>query len=272
MKILDGRKLAEKILKNLKKEIREKRLKLKLAVIFVGKNPGSKIFIKKKQQACQFLGIDFELFKFSSKIRPARLKEEIKKIAEDPGVSAIIVQLPLPEKFNTKEILDLVPSKKNAELSSPVVCAVSRLLKEYKISLKNKNIVLVGRGRLVGRPLAAWLRKQKLKFSNIDKSSTFQREIKQQQKNINVKKVLDKIKRADIVISGVGKPNLIRGEMVKRGAVVIDVGTSFRKGRTVGDVDFETVSQKAGYISPVPGGIGPLAVACLLEFLTKLNR
>lgn len=237
--ILDGRKLADKILERLKKEIKKKQLKLKLAVILVGEDPASKIFIREKEKACKFIGIDFESFIFSFEISQKELKKEIKKVGKDPIVSGMVIQLPLPKKFNTDEILNLIPPKKNVEIISPVVCAVERFLKEYKISLQAKNVVLVGRGRLVGQPLAAWFKKQKIEFSNIDK-----------------------IKQADIVISGVGKQNLIIGEMVKKGVVVIDAG---------GDVDFKSVSKKASYLTPIPGGVGPLTVACLLENLIKLN-
>ena len=237
MIILDGKKLSEKILKKLKAEIKRKRLKLKLSIVLVGEDSDSKIFIRQKKKACEKVGIDFELFKFSSKIKNSELKKEIKKIIQNPNIKNIVVQLPLPKGLNTEEILNLIPKEKDAEIVSPVVCAVDRILKEYKISLKNKNIVLIGKGRLVGRPLSAWLRKQKMKFSNIDK-----------------------IKNADIVISGVGKPNLIKGKMVKKGAVVIDIGK---------DVDFKSVSKKASYITPVPGGVGPMTVACLLENLVK---
>jgi len=235
MIILDGKKISEKILKKLKAEIKRKRLKLKLSIVLVGEDSDSKIFIRQKEKACEKVGIDFELFKFSSKISNSGLKKEIKKIVQNPNIKNIVIQLPLPKGLNTEEILNLIPKEKDAEIVSPVVCAVDRILKEYKISLKNKNIVLIGKGRLVGRPLFAWLRKQNMKFSNIDK-----------------------IKNADIVISGAGKPNLIKGEMVKKGVVVIDIGK---------DVDFKSVSKKASYITPVPGGVGPVTVACLLHNL-----
>lgn len=244
MKILNGKKLAEKILDNLKSQVKKKRLKLKLAIVLVNRDPVSAIFIRQKQKACRKVGIDFELFKFSSRISAVKLKKEIRKIAENPDNSGIVIQLPLPRNLNTEKILNLIPAEKNIEILSPVVCGIEHILKEYKISLKGKNIVLVGRGRLVGRPLAGWLRKQKIKFSNIDK-----------------------IKKADIIISGAGKPNLIKGGMVKKGAIVIDAGTSFGQGKLLGDVDFKNVSKKASYITPVPGGIGPMTVACLLKNL-----
>ncbi len=237
MIILDGKKIAERILEELKKEIKEKRLKLKLAVVLVGREPASVVFIRQKEKACQKVGIDFELFSFSSKISPEKLKKEIKKIVNNPAVSGIVVQLPLSRKIKSKEILKLIPRGKNPEKISPVICAIEYFLKEYKISLGKKRIVLIGRGPLVGQPVAKWLRKKKIKFFTIDK-----------------------IKTADIIISGVGKPGLIKGEMVKKGAVVFDVGN---------DVDFKSVAKKAGYLTPTPGGIGPLTVACLLQNLVK---
>jgi len=221
MKILDGEKLSEKMLQNLKKEIKKKRLKLKLAVILVDRDPVSDSFVCQQQKACRKVGIDFELFELSS-------RKEIQKVVKDPNNSGIVI-------INGQEFLNLIPKEKNAEIVSPVVCAVDRILKEYKISLKNKSIVLIGKGRLVGQPIAIWLKKRNLKFSDINK-----------------------IKNADIIISGAGKLNLIKGEMVKKGVIVIDIGK---------DVDFKSVSKKASYITPVPGGVGPVTVACLLENL-----
>lgn len=267
MKILDGKKIAGKILENLKKEIEKKRLKLKLAVVLIGESPVSKIFIKEKQKACEFVGIGFQWFKFSSKISSTKIKKEIEKIVRNPVISGIVIQLPLPKKLNSQKILNLISSQKDVDVLSdktrpvsilpPVVCAVSCLLKEYKITIKDKNIVLIGAGKLVGRPLASWLSKEKANIVIVDKST----------KNIS-----SLTKKADIIISGVGKPNLITGKMVKKGAVVIDAGTSSEKGKSVGDVDFKSVSKKASYITPFPGGVGPLTVACLLENLVKLNE
>jgi len=234
MMILDGKKLSQKILNDLKKEIERKKLKLKLAVVLVGEDLDSKIFVKQKRKACELVGIDFELFQLPEQIQQIELAEKIKEIVKS-DISGLVIQLPLPKNIDTDEILNLVPKEKDAELISPVVCAISRLLEEYKISLKNKNIVLIGKGRLVGQPVADWLKKQGLNFSG-----------------------LKDIKQADVVISGVGRTNFIKGDMIKKGAMVIDVGR---------DVDLETVSKKAGYLTPTPGGVGPMTVACLLKNL-----
>ena len=273
MIILNGKRISEKIFRNLKKEIKRKRLQLKLAVISVGDNPVSEIFIKEKEKTCQRIGISFELFEFSSNISETELKGKIKGIVNNPENSGIVIQLPLSENFNTQEILNLIPPGKDVDVLSeestekfregslkilpPVVEGIKKLLEEYKISVKNKKIVLVGAGKLVGKPLSVWLSRENADFSVVDKKT---------------EDISSFTKKADIIISGVGKSKLITGEMVKEGAVLIDAGTSCEGCKAVGDIDFESVSKKAGYITPVPGGVGPLTVVCLLENLMKLNK
>jgi len=271
MKILDGKKLSEEILEGLRREIKRKRLKLKLAVVLVGENPVSKIFVREKEKACRKIGIIFQLFKFPSKIKPAKLEREIKKITKKAGIKGIIIQLPLPKNFNPQKFLDIIPPEKdidvlsgasigrfytgNSPISFPIAEGIRYLLARYKISIKGKNVVLVGAGRLVGRPLALWLLKEKATISVVDEFT----------KNISCF-----TKKADIIISGVGKPNLISGDMVKRGAAVIDAGVSRKEEGLTGDINFKSVSKKASYITPVPGGVGPMTVACLLENLVRL--
>jgi len=256
--ILDGKKLSLKILREVKEKIKKQ---LKLAVILVGDNKVSQTYVKQKKNACKEIGIDFELFKFPLDINEADLKQEIVKIAKDPVNSGVVIQLPLPQEFDIQEILNLIPPEKDIDALSeksiyisPIVKGIKRLLKEYNISIRDKSIVLIGKGRLIGRPLALWLEKEKADFSSVDKS---------------VRDISSFTLKADIIISGAGKPYLITKDMVKQGAVIIDAGTSSEKGRSVGDVDFRSVSEKAGYITPVPGGIGPMTVACLLDNLAK---
>jgi len=273
MKLLDGKKLSEKILANLKKEVRKSNLKLRLAVVQVGENSVSQIFINQKKKACKLVGVDFKLYRFDEKINPQGLKKEIKKIVRNPANSGIIIQLPLPEKFLPEEFLNLIPEKKDIDVLSeknlgefyqgilpilpPTVKGILCLLKNYKIEPKGKNVVVIGAGRLVGFPLAIQLLKEKATLSVLNEFT---------------KDAPSFIKKANILISGVGKPNLIRGEMVKKGVVIIDAGSAMEKGKLVGDVDFKEVSKKASYITPVPGGVGPMTVACLLENLVKLNK
>ena len=286
MKILDGKKLSERILANLKKEIKNHRLKSRLAVISVGENPISQIFINQKEMACEKIGINFKLFKFPTKIKNSELKKEISGIVKNPANSGVIIQLPLPKKFLPEEILNLISEEKDIDVLSenslgkfyqalpsfssknlggqgtlkilpPTVQGILYLFKNYKIDLKGKNVVIVGAGRLVGFPLAIQLLKEKATVSVLNEFT---------------KDAPSFLKKADILISGVGKPNLIKGNMIKRGVIVIDAGTSVKNGRLVGDVDFKSVSQRASYITPVPGGVGPLTVACLLENLATLNK
>ncbi len=273
MKILDGKNLSEKILATLKKEIKNRRLKLKLAVIQVGENPTSQIFINQKKKACEKVEIDFKLYKFPAKISVSDFKKEIKKIVKNPINSGIIIQLPLPPKFSPEEFLNLILEEKDIDvlsekslgkfyqgvfkISPPTVNGILRLLKNYKIKLKGKNVVIVGAGRLVGFPLATQFLKEKATLSVLNEFT---------------KDTPSFTKKADILISAVGKPNLITGKMVKRGVIVIDAGTSVKRGKSVGDIDFKSVSKKASYITPVPGGVGPLTVAYLLENLVKLNQ
>jgi len=273
MKILNGKKIAEKILTNLRNEIRKSKLKLTLAVIQIGENQISQVFINQKKKAAERIGVDFKLFKFPVKISAKELKKEIEKIIKNPINSGVIIQLPLPEKFLPEEFLNLIPEKKDIDILSekslgkfyqgiskvlpPTVQGILYLLKEYKISLLGKNVVIIGTGRLVGFPFALQLLREKATVSILNEFS---------------RDTPFFTKKADILISAVGWPNLIKGEMVKKGVVIIDVGNSIRKGKLVGDIDFQSVSKKASYLTPVPGGIGPITVACLFENLVKLNK
>ncbi|MBU3942705.1 bifunctional 5,10-methylenetetrahydrofolate dehydrogenase/5,10-methenyltetrahydrofolate cyclohydrolase [Patescibacteria group bacterium] len=235
--IIDGKKISEKILEKIKKEVEEKKLNLKLAIVLVGNDPSSKIYVRKKEEASERVGIDFELFDFPEDIEEGELIQEIKNIADDFSIHGIVIQLPLPKQFETNEILNLIPADKDVEAISPVVSAIEYILKEYGISLEDKKVVVVGKGVLVGIPVGDWLQKQGISFSGIEN-----------------------IKEADVVISGAGQRNLITKNMVKEGVVIIDVG---------GDVNSE-VAEKASYFTPIIGGIGPITVACLLENLTKM--
>lgn len=272
-KILDGKKLSEKILEKIKKEIQNRHLKLKLAVILVGENPVSEIFIHQKKKACEFAEIDFKLYKFPKNINSVSLKKEIRKISSLPRVSGVVIQLPLPQNLNIQEILNLIPIEKDVDCLSerslsefylgslkilpPTLQGIIEIFKNYKIKTRRKNFVVIGVSRLIGLPLAFWLLTQKATVSVLDKFTP---------------DISFFSKSADILISGVGKAGLISGKMVKKGVVVIDAGTSLKDGKLRGDVDFKSVSKKASYITPVPGGVGPLTVACLLENMVKLTK
>ncbi len=263
-KIIDGRKLSEEVISKLK----TKKLK-KLGVVLVGENKASQSFIKQKEKACQKAGIGFELFKFSSNIKEEKLKKEVLKISKRKDVSGLIIQLPLPKKIKEEEVLSLIPKEKDVDaLSSdslgefyqgnfnilpPTVKAVSFVLKKLKTKVKGKNVVLVGSGKLVGRPLSIWFSGKGATVVLINEFS---------------KDISSFTKKADILISGTGKPNLIKGNMIKKGVILIDFG--FKNGK--GDIDFKSAFEKASFISPVPGGMGPLTVAMILENLVDLKN
>ena len=273
MQILDGKKLSDKILNNLKKKIESHQMKLRLAVIQIGRNYISEVFISQKKKVAEKIGIGFKLYQFDKKIEKDRLKKKIKEIIKDPLNSGIIIQLPLPKQFLADDFLNLIPEEKDVDVLSekslgkfyqgklkilpPIVKGILSLLKNYKIKLKGKNVVIIGTGRLIGLPLNLQLLKEKATLLVLNEFT----------KNISFF-----TNKADILISGVGKPNLIKSNMIKKGAVVIDAGISQRNGKVIGDVDFKEVSKKASYITPVPGGVGPMTVVSLLENLVELNK
>ncbi|MBI2123951.1 MAG: bifunctional 5,10-methylenetetrahydrofolate dehydrogenase/5,10-methenyltetrahydrofolate cyclohydrolase [Candidatus Wildermuthbacteria bacterium] len=268
VRILSGESLARQVLLNLKKK---RRKNLCLAVVQVGENLVSLKYIAEKEKVAKDLGIRFCLMLYPATVSQAALARDMKKLGKDKKVSGIIVQLPLPKHLDTQSILDAIPQTKDVDVLSsssfaefvfgtfpvlpPTVAAISLLLKKTKKKLEGTQVAVVGAGRLVGLPVSLWLTQQGAVVSLIQKGTKNTRQL---------------IKKADIVISGVGKAGLITGAMIKKGAVVIDAGTSVESGKTAGDVDFKSVSKKAGYLSPVPGGVGPLTVVCLLANLIEL--
>ena len=244
--ILDGKKLSEKILEDLKDKIQKSGKRLKLVAFLVGEDKNSKIFLRQKEKACNFIGVDFQLYQLPESIGQEVLEEKVKGIGGQDN-NGIIIQLPLPKHIDTQKILNLIPAEKdvdtlseesrNSKIMSPVLAGILELFGEYKIKIDGKKVAVVGRGRLVGKPVADWLEKH---GANI----------------------IEDTKEADILISGVGKPGLITGDMIKNGAVVIDAA---------GDVDQKSVAKKAGYLTPTPGGVGPMTVAMVLKNLFLLS-
>lgn len=270
-KKIDGYKIAEKIIRQAEKDIKKKRLKLKLGAVLVGDNPVSLSYIFQKEKICQKIGIDFSLYRYSKKIKE---KDLLKKISlASRQCSGLIIQLPLPKGMNIQKILDSVPVKKDIDILTtksigrfyagdfsilpPIVSAIKYIFKEEKLSSKGKNIVIIGSGKLVGKPLMLWLVVQGATISVINKKT----------KNIS-----EFTKRADIIISGAGEANLINGDIIKRGVILIDAGSSVENGHLRGDIDLESVQKKARRISPVPGGVGPITTACLIENLIQISK
>ena len=256
MTILNGKKLAEKILGQLKKEVVQLP-PIKLVVVLVGENPASLGFIKQKQKATEKIGIGFELYKFDSKISNQSLIKEVEKIVKDKSNTGIVVQFPLPSHIDTDKITNLIPAKKDPDVLSvdnflvepPTASGIMKLIQEYGIKIKEKRIVIIGKGRLVGKPLAEMMKKVGTDLTICDK----------QVKNLKAETL-----KADILISATGCPCLITEDMIKKETVVIDAGG--------GDVDFERVKKKVDYITPPIGGVGPMTVAILMSNLIKLAK
>ncbi len=268
MAVLDGKALAKKIRTSIKKEVdnlKKEGIIPGLAFILVGDNPASQVYVNMKTKACEEVGIYSINHRMPSEISEKELIDVIKMLNENPMVDGILVQLPLPGHLNEEKIIESIDYKKDVDGFHPynmgrlargyplfVSCTpfgIMKLLNEYSIEVKGKDVVVVGAGNITGKPMALML---------TNSGATVQI------CHIYTQNLKEKTKRADIVISAVGKPNLIKEDMVKEGAVVIDVGISRVEGKVVGDVDFEGVSKKASYITPVPGGVGPMTIAMLL--------
>ena len=262
--IIDGKKLSTTILKRVKEKIAHLKIRPVLAIILIGDNPASLSFIRQKSKACLEAGVVFNLHQFSEKIKEKDLIGKIKKICSDKKNHGIIIQLPIPKKFNTEKILNLIPLEKDIDalnnrspnILSPVIGTVEEILKISKINPKSKNIVIVGSGRLVGIPIIRWLKGQKITPIVLNKYS---------------KNIASFTRQADILISGVGKANLITPTMIKNGAVCIDFGFSKKNKKISGDFS-QDVAKKAGVFTPTPGGTGPLTVAELIVNLLTLLR
>ncbi len=272
--VIDGEKLAAKIKSKVKQEIAEKKLKPKLSLILVGNDPASEIYVKKKHLACEELGIISDQHFFAENVPEQKVIELIESLNKDPSVSGILVQLPLPKQFNSLKIMELIFPEKDVDGFHPVNAGknvigqdcfkpatplgVMRILEEYKIPLEGKNAVIVGTGNITGKPLG-------LMFLNKNTTVTYC--------NKYTKNLKDFTSKADILVSAVGKPKLITKDMIKKGAVIIDVGiTRLENGKVVGDVDFEEAKKIASFITPVPGGTGPLTVACLMQNTLKAEK
>ncbi len=268
--IIDGKKIAEELRAELKKKIIEFKATYKsvpgLTVILIGEDPPSKIYVKNKQKYAKDIGINSEIIKYQENVDEKTVLDKISKLNNDKKISGILVQLPLPKQINKKKIIDAILPEKDVDgfhpvnvgnLSSgyegkvpctPLGCYL--LLRKVEKDLKGKHAVIIGRSNLNGKPMAQLLLKENCTVT-ITHSKT--------------KDLKNECKRADIIIAAVGQPKLVKGDWVKKGAIVIDVGINKTVNGLEGDVDFEEVSKVAKAITPVPGGVGPMTIACLLS-------
>jgi methylenetetrahydrofolate dehydrogenase (NADP+)/methenyltetrahydrofolate cyclohydrolase len=275
--ILDGKKIAEKIKGAVKLNVDDLRKKGKtpcLAVVRVGDDPASLVYVRNKKRACESVGIVFREIHLRKDVTASVIGTIVDELNNDDNVTGILVQLPLPDHLDENAVIDLIDPEKdvdgftmlNAGLmlqGTPVIApctpaGIVELLYQYEIPIAGKHCVIVGRSNIVGKPLAMLMLKEDATVtvchSKTEHLSSFTRQ-------------------ADILVSAVGKPYFITADMVKPGAVVIDVGINRDEdGKLVGDVDFAAVERKASYITPVPGGVGPMTVAMLMDNLLQLAR
>lgn len=269
MKLIDGKKLANIIKEELKKEIsvlKEKKIIPTLAIILVGYDPASEIYVKNKIKTCDEIGIDTLLYRFTEENSESQIIAQIKDLNADDRVDGILIQSPLPVSFNENKIISYVDPKKDVDgfginnlgalLSNDeaIVAAtplgILKMLDSESVSLEGKHVVMVGASRIVGRPMAIALLNRGCTVTICHKKTKNLKEITSQ---------------ADILIVAIGQAKFISSDFIKDGAVVIDVGINRIDNHLYGDVDFDSVSIKASLITPVPGGVGPMTIVMLLS-------
>ena len=274
MIILDGKSVSEKILLDIKSKIEGMSKKPHLAVILVGDDSASHIYVKNKQKAAEKVGIKSSVFKFSSDIIEQDLLNKINELNNDANITGILVQLPLPEHIDKNKIVTAILPQKDVDGFTPenvgrlaiglepyfypaTPQGIVMLLDAYNIPIEGADAVVIGRSNIVGKPMLQMLLKRN---ATVTSCHSF------------TKNLEDKIKTADILISAVGK-KIVRCKMVKKNSVVIDVGIyKNSNGQLTGDVDFDVVSTSVGFISPVPGGVGPMTIASLMYNASKIYQ
>lgn len=271
--IINGKQIAEEILNELEQEIKDQSLKLQMAAVLVSNDQALKKFVELKEKAAKQIGVGFKSYFFDESISEDDLIKEIEKISAEPETNGVFIELPLPQHINAQNILNAITSEKDLDALSrslqdrfysgdfsilpPAVESVKIVFKKYGIDPRGKKVAIFGYGFLVGKPVTYWLEKQGAEVLVVRSKTENPGELSRQ---------------ADIVITGVGKPDLVRGDVVKEGVIVIDFGYGKNAGgKMVGDVDFESVSSKASLITSVPGGMGPILIVAVLKNLAKLN-
>ncbi len=271
--ILDGKKLREELLASYKNIIEKENLKIKLAIIQVGDNEASNIYVKNKEKYCNMVGIKTDIYKLSSDTKEEELINLIDKLNKIKEVTGIILQSPVPKHIDYDKCSKTILSSKDVDgftkeniyklymnedtIMPATVKGIIVLLKKYNINIDGSNVVIIGRGNIVGKPLSLALTNENATVSLL---------------HSHTKDITKYTKEADIIISACGTPNIITSDMIKDNSVVIDVGVNRINGKIVGDVDFESVSKKASYITPNPGGVGPMTIAMIIDNLIKLKR
>lgn len=275
--LIDGKELSKRIKEELKIEadkLKEKGIIPKLAVILVGDDSASKVYVKNKSKACNEVGVEFEEILLNSNTSMEKLLSIIDELNNRKDINGILLQSPIPKGLNIQEAFERIKWEKDVDGFNPInvgrlmigqdtfiSCTpygIIKMLEACNIEIQGKNAVIIGRSNIVGKPLIQCL---------LNKNATV---TICHSKTQNIKEIT---KTADILISAVGKINIVTADMIKDGAVVIDVGMNKNdKGKLVGDVDFEKVKEKSSYITPVPGGVGPMTIAMLMNNVIKATK
>ena len=269
-KIIDGKKLAHEMRMDIKKKIEEYKSEsgkeIGLAVVLVGEDPASQVYVRNKIRACEEVGIKSFAYYLDKDTAQSRVEELIRSLSVDNKINGILVQLPLPSQLDAKRILELIPFSKDVDgfsaenigklaMNEPCLVActpngVMKMLESENIGISGKSAVVIGRSNIVGKPMAMLL-------TNANATVTLCHS-----KTKNLKEICA---GADIIVAALGKAKFVTADMVKEGAVVIDVGMNRdENGKLCGDVDFENVKDKCSYITPVPGGVGPMTITMLM--------
>ncbi len=280
MNILDGKAVSQHLIDEVKAKIefhnnqlgeRLNSITPSMAVVLIGSNPASESYVKAKIKACEKANIKSKLIRFDESITKSELIDEINKLNNDHNIDGFIVQLPLPVHIQTESIINNIDPNKDIDGFHPLnfgkmamgqrsmrpatAYGILKLLQYYQIETKGKHVVVIGRSNIVGKPVSIMLGND----FNIGRSTVTSCDI-----NTPRELLIEESKRADIVIVAVGKPNFLTSNMIKEGAIIIDVGINKVGDKITGDVDFESVSKKCSWITPVPGGIGPMTIAGLI--------
>ena len=274
MELIDGKKLASEIradLKNKCDELKQKGITPKFAVLMVGNNTASQVYVRNKSKAAEQVGIKFEEYLLDENIKQDELIEQIKRLNEDETIHGILLQSPIPNHLDINEAFRTIAPEKDVDGFNPVnvgklslnqdtfvSCTpygIMKMLDKYNIDLTGKNVVILGRSNIVGKPLIQCC---------LNKNATVT------VCHSKTKDIRKYTKDADIIMVAVGKAKFLTEDMIKDGAVIIDVGINRNEdGKIIGDVDFENISKKASYITPVPGGVGPMTIAMLMNNVIK---
>ena len=277
MEIIDGKQLAKKTREKLKYEVEDLKkegIQPKLAVIMVGDNSASQIYVRNKSKACNDVGIEFEEYLLPGTTKQEELLDVIEKLNNNKEINGILLQSPIPDGLDINEAFRKISPEKDVDGFHPVnvgklvlgqdtfvSCTpygVMKMFEEYNIDLEGKNAVVIGRSNIVGKPMSQCL---------LNKNATVTI------CHSRTRNLPEITKNADILVSAIGRPEFVTADMVKDGAVVIDVGINRTpEGKLKGDVDFENVSKKASYITPVPGGVGPMTIAMLMNNVVKASK